>query len=85
MTSLCLLLICLAQRVRYTNGVFMEEDQALLVGLALFAEIARLAVKFFVKIYFRLYERRASPPWWDLANRDLKIYDASISTTRPSK
>ena len=51
MTSLCLLLICLAQRVRYTNGV------------SLFAEIARLAVKFFVKIYFRLYERRASPPW----------------------
>ena len=68
MTSLCLLLICLAQRVRYTNGV------------SLFAEIARLAVKFFVKIYFRLYERRASPPWWDLANGDLKR-----STTRQAR
>ena len=26
-----------------------------------------VSVKFFIKIYFRLYERRASPPWWDLA------------------
>ena len=31
-----------------------------MVGLALFAEIS---VKFLVKIYFRLYERRDSPPW----------------------
>ena len=28
---------------------------------------SRVSVKFFVKIYFRLYERRASPPWRDLA------------------
>ena len=27
-----------------------------------------VSVKFFVKICFRLYERRASPPWRDLAN-----------------
>ena len=28
---------------------------------------SRVSVKFFVKIKFRLYERRDSPPWWDLA------------------
>ena len=28
---------------------------------------SRVSVKFFVKICFRLYERRASPPWRDLA------------------
>ena len=28
---------------------------------------SRVSVKFFVKIYFRLYERRAGPPWRDLA------------------
>ena len=38
---------------------------AVFVRIGLFAEIPRL--KFFVKIYFRLYERRASPPWRDLA------------------
>ena len=27
----------------------------------------RVSVKFFAKIYSRLYERRASPPWRDLA------------------
>ena len=37
-----------------------------MVELALFAEI-RVSVKFFVEIYFRLYEKRASPPWQDLA------------------
>ena len=34
-------------------------------GLALFAKIS-ISVKLFVKIYFHLYERRASPPWRDL-------------------
>ena len=28
---------------------------------------SHVSVKFFVKIYFRLYERRASPSWRDLA------------------
>ena len=28
---------------------------------------SRVSVKFYVKIYFRLYEGRASLPWWDLA------------------
>ena len=28
---------------------------------------SRVSVEFFLKIYFRLYERRASPPWLDLA------------------
>ena len=28
---------------------------------------SRVSVKFFVKLYFRLYEKRASPPWRDLA------------------
>ena len=28
---------------------------------------SRISVKFFVKICFRLYEKRASPPWRDLA------------------
>ena len=28
---------------------------------------SRVSVKFFVNIYFRLYEKRASPPWRDLA------------------
>ena len=37
-----------------------------MVRLTLFAEI-RVSVKFFVKICFRLYERRAGPPLWDLA------------------
>ena len=39
---------------------------ALLVGLASLPR-PRVSVKFFVKIYFCLYERRASPPWRDLA------------------
>ena len=38
----------------------MEEGQPSLTS-------SRVSVKFFVKIYFRLYERRASPPWRDLA------------------
>ena len=28
---------------------------------------SRVSVKFFVNNYFRLYEKRASPPWRDLA------------------
>ena len=50
------------------KGVFTwRRASPLGIGLALFAEIPRLGVKFFVKICFRLYERRASPLWRDLA------------------
>ena len=46
--------------------VYLSICLSLLLGLALFAEIC-VSVKFFVKIGFCLYERRASPPWRDLA------------------
>ena len=42
------------------GGVYMEEGQSSLPR-------SRVSVKFFVKIYFRLYERRASPPWRDFS------------------
>ena len=42
------------------RGVYMEEGQPSLLR-------SRISVKFFVKIYFRLYERRAIPPWRDLS------------------
>ena len=31
-------------------------------------DIFRVSIKFFVNIYFRLYETGVSPPLWDLAN-----------------
>ena len=34
---------------------------------------SRISVKFFVKICFRLYERRTCPPWRDLAIREFKL------------
>ena len=42
------------------GGVYMEEGQPSLPR-------SRISVKFFVKICCRLYEKRASPPWQDLA------------------
>ena len=48
------------------RGCLYGGGPALLVKLALFAR-SRVSVKFFVKICFCLYEKRASPPWWDLA------------------
>ena len=44
----------------------MEEGQPSSQGQP-FLPRSRVSVKFFVKIYFRLYERRAGPPWRDLA------------------
>ena len=40
------------------------EGPALLIGLGSLPR-SRVSVKFFVKIYFCLYERMASPPWRD--------------------
>ena len=51
-----------------TNGVrwcFHESEAALLVGLALFAEILR-PCEILCKICIRLHERRTSPPKQDL-------------------
>ena len=50
--------------LREIKGCLHGRRPSLLVGLALFAEIPRLV---FVKIGFRLFKRRASPPWRDLA------------------
>ena len=44
----------------------MEEGQPSWLGLPSLPRSC-VSVKFFVKICFRLYERRASPPWQDLA------------------
>ena len=49
-----------------SKGVYVEEGQPSWQDQPSLPRF-RVSVNFFVKIYFRLYERRASPPWRDLA------------------
>ena len=61
----CIVLRVLDSETRHCD--YMEEGQPSWLGQSSLWRSRISAVKFFAKIYFCLYESRASPLWWDLA------------------